>query len=369
MIVLAPFCHHRDKNLCIGIRGKLFGELYQAVRGLQGILYSRTQACFYITYSAGQLSSLISLIKTYAEVKILPIPSDPKTVTSYPIPIEYTEKLTRMRYSEATVLNYTVQFRKFLEYIFPKTVGEIDERLIKNYLLFLIEQKHVSTSTQNQAINAIKFYLEHVQNGERKVYYTERPRKELTLPVVLSEKEVATLFSHTKNVKHRAMLFLIYSGGLRISELLALTWKDLDSSRGVIYIRNGKGRKDRITMLSAVAFNYLQHYKERYKTAIRIFEGQYGEAYSARSVNRVIKRSCNLAGISKNVSAHTLRHSFATHLLEGGTDLRYIQTLLGHESSKTTERYTHVTKRGFEKLKSPLDSLFSSVTLDTNKDI
>src|SRR5687767_12020228 len=160
MIVLEPFYHHCDKNLCIGIRGKVFGALYQAVRNFQGVLYSRTQACFHIPYSAEGLSALVNLIKSHEEVKILPIPS--RTVSPLCIPTGYTEKLTRMRYSEATISNYTVQFRKFLEYIFPKTVQEIDEQLIKAYLLFLIEQKHVSTSTQNQAINAIKFYLEHV---------------------------------------------------------------------------------------------------------------------------------------------------------------------------------------------------------------
>jgi len=232
-----------------------------------------------------------------------------------------------------------------------------------------VSVKKASISTQNQAINAIKFYLEHVQGGVRKVYYTERPRKESKLPTVLSEQEVKDLFHHTKNIKHKAILFLIYSAGLRMSEVLHLTWKDLDISRGVIHIRDGKGKKDRITILSTLAHNYLQHYQTIFKPMHWIFEGIPGQPYSARSINNIIKRSSRFAGIKKNISAHTLRHSFATHLLESGTDLRYIQTLLGHESSRTTERYTHVTKRGFEKLKSPLDNLLPMGTLETNKEI
>lgn len=277
-----------------------------------------------------------------------------------------------MRYSKATCDNYVIQFRKFLEHIYPKGATEIVEKDIRDYLLYLIKTKAVSISTQNQAINSIKFYLEQVQQGERRVYYAERPRKEIKLPTVLSEEEIKALFESTRNIKHKAILFLIYSGGLRMSEILNLKWDDIDTSRSVINIRNGKGKKDRITLLSKLALGYLQEYRKLYKPAVWIFEGGVGKPYSARSINKIIKRSGKLCCISKNISAHTLRHSFATHLLERGTDLRYIQTLLGHESSKTTERYAHVTKRGFDKLISPLDSLMSGSNVDpgkTNKEI
>ena len=164
-------------------------------------------------------------------------------------------------------------------------------------------------------------------------------------------------------------MLLIYSAGLRMSELLGLTWNDLDTSRNVINIRNAKGKKDRITLLSPVAYAYLVQYRNNYKSSFWVFEGALGKPYSARSVNNIIKRAGRKANITKTISAHTLRHSFATHLLESGTDLRYIQTLLGHESSRTTERYAHVTKRGFDRLKSPLDSLFGGDNLEDNKKI
>jgi site-specific recombinase XerD len=224
----------------------------------------------------------------------------------------------------------------------------------------------VSRSTQNQAINAIKFYLEHVKHGERKVYYVDRPLKELKLPTVLSEAEIQRLLFHTRNIKHKCLLLLLYSGGLRISEVLKLKPVDVDTDRNVIYLRGAKGNKDRITLLSAVALTYLQQYLAAYKPATYIFEGPNGTAYSSRSVNKIIKRSALLAGIVKNVSAHTLRHTFATHLLEHGTDLRYIQSLLGHESSKTTERYTQVTRKGFMQLTSPLDNLTLTINLPEN---
>ncbi len=230
--------------------------------------------------------------------------------------------------------------------------------------MHLVTIKKVSISTQNQAINAIKFYLERVLRGERKEYYVERPLKEWKLPTVLSEEEVQALLVQTKNLKHRCMLFFLYSAGLRISELLSLKHASIDADRGLIYVRGGKGKKDRVTLLSRVAYAYMNEYIKKYEPVTWLFEGPGGCQYSSRSVNSIIKRSCRLAGIGKQASAHTLRHSFATHLLERGTDLRYIQTLLGHESSLTTERYTHVTRKGFELLVSPLDNLVCTLTLN-----
>ncbi len=358
---------HRD-HLCIVIRGKLSGMLLKVVQNFPGRVYSKTHKSFYVLYTEENLLRLENVLKQHVCVTSSVFPTQAQRI-SIAVPQSYTDKLIRMRYSAATYDNYVIQFRKFLEHIHPKTISELDSQLIEKYLLHLIQTKKVSISTQNQAINAIKFYLEHVQEGERRVYYAERPRKEITLPTVLGEDEVKLLFDRTKNMKHRAILYLIYSAGLRISELLNLTWTDLDPIRGVINIRGGKGKKDRITILSTVAYQYLVQYRKHYLPAEKVFEGAPGIPYSARSVNKTVKRSGRLAGITKNISAHTLRHSFATHLLENGTDLRYIQTLLGHENSKTTERYAHVTKRGFERLKSPLDNLLGGVTLETNKDI
>lgn len=375
MLTLEPLVH-RD-TLCVAIRGRISAAAYQSLSQFTDRKYSKSLRCFYIRYTADALKNLYNVLCLNDEVRLQGF--DDAGVLSETslakhaviIPDAYSEKLIRMRYSKSTYDNYMIQFRMFLMYIHPAPPEKITEKIVHNYMSFLVKEKKVSTATQNQAINAIKFYLEQVMEGERRVYYTERPRKEQKLPVVLSDDEVKSLFYHTENVKHRAIMFLFYSAGLRMSELLHLKWTDIDPGRKSIYIRCGKGKKDRRTILSSHAYDYLMHYKEIYHTSDWVFEGAGGEAYSARSVNNMIKRNALRAGIGKNISAHTLRHSFATHMLEGGADLRYIQALLGHESSKTTERYTHVTQRGFDKLRSPLDALMlaESTEMKTNKDI
>lgn len=231
----------------------------------------------------------------------------------------------------------------------------------------MVKTRKVSLSAQNQAINAIKFHLEHVLRGARATFEVDRPRPEQKLPSVLSEEEVAALLNSVTNAKHKIILFLLYSAGLRISELLALRPTDIDADRGLIYVRNAKGRKDRVTLLSREAKNAIDLYLKAFNPTQYLIEGGPAHPYSARSVNNIIKTACNKAGIRKNASAHTLRHSFATHLLENGTDLRYIQKLLGHESSTTTERYTHVTKKGLENITSPLDRLMQNLNFRPNK--
>ncbi|MCY7352215.1 MAG: tyrosine-type recombinase/integrase [Cytophagaceae bacterium] len=183
------------------------------------------------------------------------------------------------------------------------------------------------------------------------------PAKERQLPVVLNSDEITRIFAQLKNLKHRTVLMLIYSAGLRISEAINLKIKDIDSKRMQIRIEQSKGKKDRYTLLSQKALLLLREYYQEYKPVNYLFEGQDSPTYSAKSIQLILKRACEQAGIKKHVTVHTLRHSFATHLLENGTDLRYIQLLLGHESSKTTEIYTHLTTKGFDQIKSPLDSL------------
>jgi site-specific recombinase XerD len=229
--------------------------------------------------------------------------------------------------------------------------------MIIGYLRHLVTGRKVSTSYQNQAINAVKFYYERVLGGQRKFYFIERPIKEKTLPVVLNTAEVTALIKVTENIKHKTMLMLAYSAGLRVSELLSLKIKDIDSERMQIRVAQAKGKKDRYTLLSTKALIMLRVYFKAFKPRDWLFEGSGGGMYSSRSIHSVLQHSAQKAGLLKKVSMHTLRHSFATHLLESGTDLRYIQTLLGHSSSKTTEIYTHVTTKGFDQIVSPLDNL------------
>lgn len=272
-------------------------------------------------------------------------------------PEEYILKLKELRYSENTLKTYKALFEEFINYYHKFEISRIDESMITAFLRYLVIERKVSTSYQNQAINAVKFYYERVLGGQRKVYLVDRPREEKTLPVVLSEKEVGDLLKATENLKHKAILMLAYSGGLRLSELIYVKLTDIDSNRMQIRVEQSKGNKDRYTLLSVRLLEVLRKYFLAYKPKVWLFEGVNGGQYSVRSIQAIMKDSTRKAGIKKKVSVHSLRHSFATHLLENGTDLRYIQSLLGHSSSKTTEIYTHVTTKGFDQIKSPLDKL------------
>mgnify|MGYP001325415029 CR=1 FL=1 len=283
---------------------------------------------------------------------------NPFDVPNYrPCPEIYKLKLRELRYSEHTIKSYTNLFEEFINYYHRFDIDRIDETMITAFLRYLVIERKVSISYQNQAINAIKFYYERVLGGQRKVYLVDRPRSETKLPVVLSQEEVCEILKATVNLKHKAILMTIYSAGLRISEAIQLKVSDIDSQRMQIRITQAKGKKDRYTLLAAKTLDLLRQYVRLYKPKLWLFEGQKGEQYSNRSIQAILKASLSKTKIQKRVTVHTLRHSFATHLLENGTDLRYIQSLLGHGSSKTTEIYTHVTTRGFEQIKSPLDRL------------
>ncbi len=358
MISIEPLYHHDELWICF--KGYLRGEAYTIVNKFPGRRYSATHKCYYIPYSQTALSEVEQALSHVEDIRLAGwdnVELGKKEETDILVPELYSETLIKMRYSDATLANYVAQFKAFLRFISPKDSETFDEHDIHHYLLYLINEKGVSISTQNQAINSIKFHLEHVKKHDRQTYYVDRPLKERKLPTVMSEEEIAALLAQVKNIKHRCIVLLLYSAGLRMSELLSLRISDIDSQRGVINVLNGKGRKDRITLLSKTAHQQLQAYYGAAQPKTWVFEGQGGEQYSARSVNNIIKDAAKKAGLRKNISAHTLRHSFATHLLERGTDLRYIQNLLGHENSKTTERYTHVTKKGFERLVSPLDAI------------
>lgn len=361
---LEPLWHR--SNYCIAVRGPLNYLAGKVIRNFPHRQYSKTNSCWYVPYSPDALTSLseklsgcqpVDVIKVFESSDASAASETKLKIVQFPLPEGYHESLILKRYSQATVGTYESQMRSFLSYIHPRTLADISDDLIKDYGYYLANTKKVSRSTQNTAVNAIKFYLEHVLRGERKVYYIDRPHNEQKLPRVLSEEEVTKLIQVTQNPKHRCMLLLLYASGLRMSELLNLGWSAFDEERMQLFVDGGKGQKDRFTLLSGTALEFTKYYMSLYHPRDFLFEGPGGKRYSPRSVNNIVHRAAVLAGIRKGVSAHTLRHSFATHLLEHGVDLRYIQALLGHESSRTTERYTHVTTKGFSQIKSPLDHL------------
>lgn len=261
-------------------------------------------------------------------------------------------------YSHKTAKAYLSCLRRFVQYAHPKHPREATDGDLRGFLLFLIEREHYAAATINQVINALRFLYVDLYGRPMALGTLPRPRKERKLPVVLSEGEVRRLFEALSNLKHKTMLMLVYSAGLRVSEVVRLQWEDLDEERGMMHIRGAKGKKDRYTILSNVLVQILQQYWKIYQPREWLFEGELaGKPYAIRSAQNVFERAVQRAGISKQVSIHSLRHAFATHMLEHGTDLRYIQDLLGHDSIKTTEIYTHVSKRKVAQLQSPIEHL------------
>ena len=269
-------------------------------------------------------------------------------------PDSYFEKLEIKKYANNTVKTYVSCFEKFMNHYHESDIDDLNENDIRKYILSLV-QNNQSTSYINQAINSIKFYYEVVNGMPNRFYAIERPRKERKLPVVLSKEDVLKVIDSTNNLKHKCIVSLLYSAGLRRSELLNLIPQDIDSRRMVIRVNGAKGNKDRFTLLSKTILSDLREYFKQYRPEEYLFEGKYGGKYNANSVFKIVSNAAIKAGIRVKVSPHVLRHSFATHLLESGTDLRYIQILLGHNSSKTTEIYTHVATNNFNSIKNPLD--------------
>lgn len=262
------------------------------------------------------------------------------------------------RYSLQTIETYTGVLKSFFQFHYTKAIAAINASDVVEYNNKYILKNNYSSSYQNQLVNALKLYYTVVEHTAMEIELLHRPRKERKLPNVLSVDEVRSLLSSPGNIKHRAMLSLIYSCGLRRGELLGLKIGDVDSSRHLLHIHQGKGKKDRVIPLSDKILSLLREYYKSHHPVHWLFEGtKKGEPYSEKSLESVLKQSALKAGIKKPVSLHWLRHSYATHLLEAGTDLRYIQVLLGHNSSRTTEIYTHVRTLHLQQIRSPFDSL------------
>ena len=268
--------------------------------------------------------------------------------------------LTVRGYSPRTRKVYLGHLRRFLTWCGGGTprIPEDPAGRGQAYILELIKRQRISKSYQNQVVSALRFMCESVLGQPRLALRIPRPRKEQRLPAVLSQSEVARILKKARNPKHRALLMLLYCAGLRVSEVVRLTVSDLDMDRGLVRVHRGKGGKDRYTLLARRAVEAVRTYRDAYPTDRWLFPGSRPERHlTTRSVQRVVKRAAEAAGIEKDVTTHTLRHSFATHLLEGGTNLRVIQGLLGHQSVRTTQIYTHVTQSTLGSVRSPLDNL------------
>jgi len=266
------------------------------------------------------------------------------------------QELKLRNYSHKTLTAYRSCLRSFIRYFSPRHPRELSNEDIREYLVYLIEEKHFTAGSINQAFNAIRFLYVELYRKPVVIDGIPRPLRDEKLPTVLSQDEVVKILCAVRNVKHKAILMLIYSAGLRVGESVRLKLSDVDGERMMIHVQGAKGRKDRYTLLSEAALVQLREYYKEYHPREYLFEGARGRKHlSERSAEKVFCIASKKAGIKKPVSIHALRHSFATHLLEAGVDIKYIQELLGHSRVKTTEIYTHVSQKFLGKITSPLD--------------
>lgn len=344
-------------------------ELGNCARKIPNASWSKTLKAWYVPYSNEVLHEIKKIFEPICEIdaralkeKIAAYQKDPKNKSLAPevlLKIESLKKwMLSKRYSESTIVTYTDALRTFLKFYHNKPIAEISNDDVIEFNNQYILENNFSSSYQNQVVNAIKLFFKTVENRVIDLNLVHRPKRYDPLPNVLSKEEVKKILEVHSNLKHKTMLSLIYACGLRRSELINLKAENIDSERGLIIIKEAKGKKDRIAPISDKMIGMLREYYKTYKPSYWLFEGQNkGEKYTAESLQSVLKQALVKTKINKPVSLHWLRHSYATHLLESGTDLRYIQELLGHKSSRTTEIYTHVSTRSIQKIKSPFDDL------------
>jgi len=337
---------HRNQKV-IFILFEKDSNLIQEVKKIQGSIWSQSKKVWYVLDTEYNRSLFNLEPLSYS----LPSEEGIKHVQ------KFSYWLKSKRYSENTIKTYTDALKSFLVFYNTKDILTITNEDLVTYNNEYIIKNNLSHSYQNQLVNAIKLYFKTIQNVSLELDKIHRPKREKVLPNVLSKEEVKKILEAHVNLKHRAMLSLIYSCGLRRSELLHLKSTDIDSKRNIVIIRQSKGRKDRIAPLSPKILDLLRDYYKMYKPKNYLFEGKTEEQYSEQSLQSVLKQALKKVNITKPVTLHWLRHSYATHLLESGTDLRYIQELLGHNSSKTTEIYTHVSTKSLQQIKSPFDDL------------
>lgn len=380
-LILKPF-HHRGEE-CIGIYFSNTGAITQIVKNQPNAKWSRTKGCWYIPCNRMQYDLLAgdckhtaeidhSLLKIYLQqrkalvpvAKQAPAPATANMMLHYPLSEVNLLALTALRnmlvlkgYSHNTLRSYCNEFHQLLRLLGKREVNALTKEQLMSYLLWLLEKQGYSETKVHTSVNVIKFYFEKVLCRAKEFYDLPRPKKPFKLPSVLAEEEIIRLIQKVNNLKHRALLMTGYAAGMRVSEIIHLKIADIDSMRMMIHIHAGKGKKDRMVPLSNKLLETLRSYYLVYKPKEYLFENPSGGVYSVRSAQQILHNAKQEAGIQKKGSIHMLRHSYATHLMESGTDIRIIQELLGHNSIKTTMRYTHVSKKDIGRIGSPLDRL------------
>jgi site-specific recombinase XerD len=397
-IVLRPLFHRGHE--CIGIIFSPDQALNNHVKKIKGIKFSKTHSCWYLSMSRSSYDEVLFVLQEVATINhddlkayltkkkwLIKVPEKPiqERLPSPPlkqkqinilenISVEnaaelqkFTDHLLLKSYSVSTIKTYRSEFMQLLQVLKQKAVLTLTAAEMKRYMLYAIREQHISENTAHSRLNALKFYFEQVLRKEKFFFEIPRPKKQQQLPKLLNEIEIKRLFNALTNKKHKAMLFTTYSAGLRVSEVVNLKLTDIDSQRMTIFIENSKGKKDRYVNLSPVLLDILRQYIKLYDPApkLYLFESeQRGGQYPIRTVQQIFYNAKHKAGIKKEVGIHSLRHSFATHLLDKGTDIRYIKDLLGHFNIRTTERYLHVSKQQLVNIVSPFDDLWKNENID-----
>lgn len=330
-------------------------EVIGRIRTIQGVRWSRSMRCWYVADQPQKITALQNIgisIEHKNVSNVIANDGNAELLT------RFSDYMKGIRYSEKTISRYVECLRIFLNFHSAKHYSEIDNNDILAFNRDYILAKKLSATYQGQFINAVKLFYEKIPRKKIILEQLERPRKGKPLPHVLSKEDVRKLLASTVNIKHKAILSLIYSCGLRRSELINMRITDIDSKRQVVNIRHAKGDKDRIVPLSDKILQLLRTYFKQYRPVEWLFEGQIaGTQYTETSLNHIFQRAKKKAGVTMPCPLHTLRHCYATHLLEAGTDIRFIQVLLGHKHTKTTEIYIHVTTKSIQNIKSPFDDL------------
>lgn len=338
----------------IYIRFERNAEMNQRVRKLIGVKWSNTQKAWYVRDSAFYRAKFQLAPKIPIGKEVL---SQIHNVNQAALH-KFIQTLQLKAYSPSTITTYRNEFSQLLYLLKDNNVDDMTPQRLRDYFQYCLEKLELSENTLHSRINAVKFYFEQVLGREKFFFDIPRPKKPLKLPNVLAISQVEKLFAQLENLKHKTMLYLTYSAGLRVSEVVNLRIKDIHSERMVINIKGAKGKKDRMVGLSQGILELLRKYYTAYRPTDWLFEGQYtGSQYSTRSLEQIFHRAKHDAKIIQDVTFHSLRHSYATHLHERGTDIKLIQDLLGHNDLKTTLRYTHVSTRSLEKIVSPFDNL------------
>jgi site-specific recombinase XerD len=385
-ILLRPLLHRNSE--CIGIYFDKNIPLEKIIRSQPGVRWSRTNGCWYIPFSERGYLSLVTRLKDRAlidsnalkgylqkkrEVAAALPEAKQSRASIKPVALtqvwqlhatnlaaleKFVQMLQMKAYSQSTINTYRIEFIQLLKLLKHKPVDELTVDDLKRYMVFIMKEQGITENTAHSRLNALKFYFEQVLGREKFFWEIPRPKKALKLPKVISEEKIIEGLLAVENIKHRTLLLLAYSAGLRVSEVIGLKLTDINSDRMQISVNHAKGKKDRVVTLSETVLPILREYYKMYKPKNWLFEGQdSNEHYSSRSAQQIFKDAYKKLGLPPQCSFHSLRHSFATHLLENGTDISYIQKLLGHSDIKTTLRYTQISNKDIGKIESPLDRI------------